>query len=131
MSTVVERAPVRTDADTRTPPAFGVLLLLLAAALLVNSPIGPLGLDLVDYPITKTLQNQLIGLEVVTLVLVVPWCGYAGIRVLRAEPGSALLAFGPARTPSTCSCSTCSAPSTASTAPSRSSTSAWSRSPAG
>ena len=96
MSTVVERTPGRTRLDTRTPPAFGVLLLLLAAALLVNSLIGPLGLDLVDYPITQTLQNQLIGLEVVTVALVVPWCGYAGIRALRGEPGSALLAFGPA-----------------------------------
>jgi hypothetical protein len=96
MSTVVERTRDRTRVDTRPPAAFGMLLLLLAAALLVNSLIGPLALDLVDYPITATLQNQLIGLEVVTVGLVVPWCGYAGIRALRGEPGSALLAFGPA-----------------------------------
>jgi hypothetical protein len=95
MTTVVERPRGRTRVDTRTPPAFGGLLLLLAAALLVNSLIGPLALDLVDYPITDTLQNQLIGLEVVTVALVVPWCAYAGIRALRGEPGSALLAFGP------------------------------------
>jgi hypothetical protein len=96
MSTVVERTRGRTRVDTRPPASFGVLLLLLAAALLANSLIGPLGLDVVDYPITPTLQNQLIGLEVVTVALVVPWCGYAGIRALRGEPGSALLAFGPA-----------------------------------
>ena len=45
MTTVVERPRGGTRVDTRTPPAFGVLLLLLAAALLVNSLIGPLGLS--------------------------------------------------------------------------------------
>jgi hypothetical protein len=80
----------------RAPRWFGALLLLLAAALLVNSWIGPLGADLVDYPITETLRNQLIGLEVVTVTLVVPWCVLAGIRALRDRPNAALLAFGPA-----------------------------------
>ena len=60
--------------DVGTPRAYGLLLLILAAALLVNSAIGPLGVGLVDYPITKPLRNQLIGLEVVTVALVVPWC---------------------------------------------------------
>jgi hypothetical protein len=78
------------------PRPFGLLLLLLAAALLANSVLGPLGADLVDYPITETLQNQLIGLEVVTVVLVVPWCVLAGVRALGDDPGSALLALGPA-----------------------------------
>lgn len=96
MSTVVDRTSARAVGETRTPPTFGVLLLVLAAALLVNSLVGPLVLDVVDYPVTETLRNQLIGLEVVTVVLVVPWCAYAGIRALRGEPGSALLAFGPA-----------------------------------
>jgi hypothetical protein len=93
---VVDRRPGRTHGDTRAPRSFGVLLLLLAAALVVNTAVGPLALNLVDYPITETLRNQLIGLEVVTVALVVPWCVYAGIRALRGEPGSALLAFGPA-----------------------------------
>jgi hypothetical protein len=96
MTSVVERARGHTRVDTRTPPAFGVLLLLLAAALVVNLVIGPLGLNQADYPISDTLRNQLIGLEIVTTLLVVPWCGYAGIRALGGEPGSALLAFGPA-----------------------------------
>ncbi|HWJ80910.1 MAG TPA: hypothetical protein VNS55_01630 [Nocardioides sp.] len=78
------------------PRAFGVLLLVLAGALVVNSAIGPLGLDLVDYPITATLRNQLVGLEVVTVLLVVPWCVLAAVRALRDEPGAALLGFPPA-----------------------------------
>jgi len=96
MSTVVDRVRRPPWEDTRTPRAFGLLLLVLAAVLLVNSAIGPLGTGLVDYPITETLRNQLIGLEVVTVALVVPWCVLAGIRALRDDPGSALLAFGPA-----------------------------------
>jgi hypothetical protein len=96
MSTVVERPPADTRGDARPPRSFGLLLLLLAAALVVNSAIGPLGRDVVDYPITESLRNQLIGLEVATIALVVPWCVFAGFRALRGEPGSALLAFGPA-----------------------------------
>ena len=96
MNALLDRrlTPIRDDA--RTPPSFGVLLLVLGAALLVNSVVGPLGLDVVDYPVTTTVRNQLVGLEVVTVVLVVPWCVYAGVRALRDEPGSALLAFAPA-----------------------------------
>lgn len=96
MSTVVDRAHRRTDHEVRAPRSFGLLLLLMAAALLVNSAIGPLGADLVEYPITETLLNQLIGLEIVTVALVVPWCALAGVAALRGDARSALLAFGPA-----------------------------------
>ncbi|MGZ5403536.1 MAG: hypothetical protein ACXWDL_02685 [Nocardioides sp.] len=96
MSSVVDRTHRRTDDDVRTPRGFGVLLLLLAAGLLVNSAIGPLGADLVGYPISETLRHQLIGLEVVTVALVVPWCTLAGVAALRGEAVSAVLAFGPA-----------------------------------
>jgi hypothetical protein len=72
-----------------------VLLLVLAAALLANSVLGPLGADLVDYPLSGTLRNQLIGLEVVTVALVVPWCAVAGARALRGKADAAVLAFGP------------------------------------
>jgi hypothetical protein len=96
MTAVVDRTRARSHGGTRAPRSFGVLLLVLAAALVVNSVIGPLVLDLVHYPITESLRNQLIGLEVVTVVLVVPWCLYARGRALRGEPGSALLAFAPA-----------------------------------
>jgi hypothetical protein len=78
------------------PRAFGVLLLLLGGALVANSAVGPLGLDVVDYPISGTVWNQLVGLELVTLALVVPWCVIAGLRALRHRPGAAVLAFAPA-----------------------------------
>lgn len=78
------------------PRTFGVLLLALAGALVANSVLGPLGLDVVDYPITGTVRNQLLGLELVTLALVVPWCAIAGLRALRQRPDAAVLAFAPA-----------------------------------
>jgi hypothetical protein len=95
MSTAVDPLRHATHERIDVPRSFGQLLLLLAAALLVNSAIGPLGAGLVSYPIPGTLQNQLIGLEFVTVALVVPWCVLAGVRALRNRPGSALLAIGP------------------------------------
>ena len=79
-----------------TPRPFGILLLAMSGALLVNSVLGPLGLDAIDYDVSESLRNQLVGLEVVTVVLVVPWSAVAGIRALRGRPDAPLLAFGPA-----------------------------------
>jgi hypothetical protein len=81
-----------------TPPVprtFGILLLILAGVLAANSAAGPLGLDVVDYPISETLRNQLLGLELVTVLLVVPWCAIAGMHALRARSDAAVLSFGP------------------------------------
>ncbi|WP_432477953.1 hypothetical protein [Nocardioides sp. GXQ0305] len=78
------------------PRPFGVLLLVLAALLVVNSALGPLGTGWVDYPISGTLHHQLVGLEVVTVGLVVPWSVLAGVRALRGDPDTVLLAFAPA-----------------------------------
>jgi hypothetical protein len=75
---------------------YGVLLLSLAAALLANTAIGPLGTGLVSYPLSASLRNQLIGLEVVTVLLVVPWCLAAGLLALRGRPQAALFGFAPA-----------------------------------
>lgn len=88
--------PARQILAPKTPPrSFGVLLLVLAGALLANSAAGPLGADAVDYPFSGTLRNQLIGLEVVTVALVVPWCAVAGVRALRGAQDAAVLAFAP------------------------------------
>jgi hypothetical protein len=94
MTAVLERAS-RPGERAATPRTFGVLLLLLAGALLINSALGPLGADLVDYPITESTRNQLIGLEIVTVALVVPWSVLAGIQALRDRPHAAVLALPP------------------------------------
>jgi hypothetical protein len=84
------------DVRRRPPRVFGALMVVLAAMLVASSAVGPLGLDVVDYPVSTTLVNQMIGLEVVTLVLVVPWAVWSGILAWRDHPAAPLLAFGPA-----------------------------------
>ena len=96
MAVGTDHPAVRTARAVGVPRSFGWLLGLLAGGLLVNSALGPLGVDVVDYPITETLRNQLIGLEVVTVLLVVPWCAVAAVRALRGRADAPLLAFGPA-----------------------------------
>ncbi len=75
---------------------FGVAVLVLVVALLVNTVAGPLFTGRVSYPIPESLLNQLLGLEVVTLGLVVPVALVAGVLALRSHPMAPVLAFGPA-----------------------------------
>lgn len=75
---------------------FGSSLLALAALLVLNTVLGPLVLDRLDYGLSESLTNQLIGLEVVTVALVVPWAVAAGVLALRAHPAAPVLGFAPA-----------------------------------
>ncbi|WP_206510402.1 hypothetical protein C5142_22980 [Rhodococcus sp. BGS-1C] len=76
--------------------AFATGMFVLAVLLVSNSILGPLGIGIIDYPISTTLQNQLIGLELVTLVLVTPLSIAAGVLALRGHRAAGPLAFGPA-----------------------------------
>jgi hypothetical protein len=58
--------------------------------------LGPLVLDVIDYPLSISLHNQLIGLDAFSLVLVAPLCAAAGVLVLRGQPAGAVIALGPA-----------------------------------
>lgn len=77
-------------------PSFATSSFVLAAALLTNTLLGPLGTETIRYPITGTLLSQLVGLEVVTVVLVVPLLLLAGVLALRGHGAAPLLGFGPA-----------------------------------
>lgn len=83
-------------ADRPLPGGFAIGLLLLAACLVANTALGPWGTGTVDYPISSSMDNQLRGLELVTVVLVVPWLVAAAALALRHHPAAPLLAFGPA-----------------------------------
>jgi hypothetical protein len=85
-----------TSMVDRPPIPLGVGLLALAAGLVLNTLVGPALLDLVDYPISDTLRNETIGLELMSLVLVAPWAVTAGVLVLRGRPVGAVLAMAPA-----------------------------------
>jgi hypothetical protein len=94
---VTHRAPLAgTTAFTEPPRAFAAGLFILAAALIVNAALGPLGTGMIRYPITGTLLNQTIGLEAVTVGLVVPLMLIAGLLALRGHDAAPLLGFGPA-----------------------------------
>jgi hypothetical protein len=83
-------------APSASQPAFAVSLFTLAAALMVNTALGPLGTEIIQYPITGTLLNQTIGLEAVTIGLVVPLTVIAGLLALRGHGAAPFLGFGPA-----------------------------------
>lgn len=70
-------------------------LVALAVALAANSVIGPLIADLVSYPFSETLVNQTIGLEAVTLALVVPWSIAAAALVACGHRAGPILALAP------------------------------------
>lgn len=75
---------------------LGIGLLGLGAGMAVNSLLGPLVTDAVRYHVTTLLLNQTIGLDAVSLTIVVPLSIAAGILALRAHPAAPLLALGPA-----------------------------------
>lgn len=85
----------RARSTPAVPTSFGASLLLLSGLLLVNTMLGPLVTGWVDYPISESIENQLLGLEVVTTGLVVPWCAFAGWLALRGRREGALLAIAP------------------------------------
>ena len=84
------------QSPTSVHAAFGTGMFVLALLLVSNSFLGPLGIEVFDHPISSTLQNQLIGLEIVTLVLVTPLSIAAGVLALRGHRAAGPLAFGPA-----------------------------------
>ncbi len=77
------------------PRTYGVLLLVLAGSLLANSLAGPLFRGLVTYPVSETVTNQLLGLELVTVFIVVPWATLAGVAGVRGARASPLFGFAP------------------------------------
>ena len=90
-----------TTPSTPTAPcasnrAFAGTLFALAAALIANTVLGPLVTGVIEYPISGSLLNQVIGLEVVSVGLVVPITVIAGALALHGHRAAALLGFGPA-----------------------------------
>ncbi len=79
--------------DTR--PWFAAGMALLAVGLAGNSVLGPLLLDVIDYPFTETVRNETLGLEAVTLVLVAPLALLAAGLTARAHRGGPLVALAP------------------------------------
>lgn len=75
---------------------LGAGLLILGAGLAANSVLGPLVAGVVEYPLSRSLLNQTLGLEAVSLVLVAPVSVAAGVLVLRGHRAGPVLALAPA-----------------------------------
>lgn len=87
LASVARRRPDRVLAATTVALAIG-----LAA----NTLLGPAFADVVDYPLSDTLRNQTIGLELVSLLLVAPLCLAAATQAARGRAAGAVLALAPA-----------------------------------
>lgn len=75
---------------------LGYGLIALGAGLAVLSLLGPVGFEVIQYRVSETLRNQTIGLDAVSLALVAPVAGAAGVLALRRRPAAPVLALGPA-----------------------------------
>jgi hypothetical protein len=90
MTTLAQRSssasPALSRADASEAGAhawLGLGLLALGIGLAASSLIGPLVADAIDFHVTETLLNQMIGLDAVSLVVVAPLSVVAGVLVLR------------------------------------------------
>jgi len=89
-------SPSSQATDAHLHRGLAPLLFALGGALALNSLLGPLLADAIDYSLSESLRNQLIGLDAVSLILVAPLCLVAGVLVWRGRPAGAGLALGPA-----------------------------------
>jgi hypothetical protein len=71
-------------------------LFALGAGIALNSLLGPLALDVIEYRFSETLINQGIGLDAVALFATAPLAVVAGLLVLRGHRAGPVLAFVPA-----------------------------------
>lgn len=71
------------------------VLYVLAAGIAVNSLLGPLVTEVIEYRFSETLINQAIGLDVVALFGAVPVAVLAAFLVRRSHPAGPVLAFIP------------------------------------
>lgn len=92
-------APLRPSTSPAGKAALGgwlgAGLLALAAALVMNTLLGPLVAGVLTYPFSATVRNETLGLEAVSLLLVAPLCAAAGVLALRGQLRGAVLALGP------------------------------------
>jgi hypothetical protein len=81
---------------TRRHGWLGIASIALGLGLIANSLLGPLIAGLIAYPFSKSMLNQTIGLEAVSLLVVAPLCILAGVLAIRGNAAAPLLGFGPA-----------------------------------
>ena len=82
-----------------SPPGTSALAIAILAMVVGNVAtivLGPLMSGVVQYPISESMLNQLLGLEVVTLAGAAPWSIWSARLCHRGDPRGPVLAIGPA-----------------------------------
>jgi dipeptide/tripeptide permease len=77
-------------------PRLATALDVLGLALVANSVLGPLWLDVIDYHYGEAMTNQGIGLDAVALVCAAPLAFVAASLVRHGHVGGPVVAFAPA-----------------------------------
>lgn len=77
-------------------PHPGLWFLMLSAAMAASALLGPLGIGMVEFRVSDAMENQLVGGELIALVLVAPLALAAGILFLRRHRLAPVLAIAPA-----------------------------------
>lgn len=80
---------------TRADHVLAMLLLLLGAGIAALALLGPLALRVIGYHVTDDVRNQVVGGDLVALVLVAPTCVVAALLVRRARVAGPVLALAP------------------------------------
>lgn len=75
--------------------ALGGGMVLMGLALALNSLLGPLFQGPVEYPLSRTLLNQTVGLDAVSLLVAAPVSVGAGILAFRGHRAAPTLALAP------------------------------------
>jgi hypothetical protein len=83
------------DSSTLRVVWLPILLFALSVGLVVNACLGPLGFEVIHYHFSTSMRNQLIGLDAVSLYVVVPLVFVVGVLALRRHPSAPVLAIAP------------------------------------
>jgi hypothetical protein len=76
-------------------PLTGLGLLVLGAGIAASAALGPLVLGVIDFRVSEDMENQLLGGEVVSLLVAAPLAAVAGALWLRGHRLAPALAIGP------------------------------------
>ncbi len=96
MTARLERDVAAGAAEDRRLQWLGFGLIGLGVAIAANSLLGPLVFDAIDYPVSESMRNQTIGLDLANLLVVAPLSVLVGLLALRGSQVAPLLTLGPA-----------------------------------
>jgi hypothetical protein len=92
----VARSTLRPSGPfTLADRALATILITLAAGIALLSLLGPLAFGLLRYHVVPDVENQVVGADLVALVLVAPVCVVAGLLVRRGRRAGHVLALAP------------------------------------